>query len=72
MTVRDLTPDRCPMCHRIHEEWEPHDAQSIAYQIRFFFDHGRYPTWKDAMAHSPDIVKAAWTEELFKHGVAVE
>lgn len=35
---------------------------------KFYFEHGRWPTWADAMAHCSDEVKAAWEVALREGG----
>ena len=59
-------PDACQTCGRrpAHAPGEPHDAQSLYYQYTFYGEHGRWPTWKDAMAHCSDSMKHAWEHEL--------
>lgn len=58
----------CPECGRAHEAEHPHDQQSLTYQYRFYGMNGRWPTWRDAMAHCPDAVRKRWEEELMKLG----
>lgn len=65
-------PDLCQTCAVKHEPGEPHDQQSFFYQFVFYNEHGRSPTWADAMAHCADEVKAAWVAELAKFGITVE
>lgn len=55
---------KCPVCATEHEPELPHNLQSLAYQYRFYDEHGRWPTWDDAMAHCTDEVKALWMEAL--------
>jgi hypothetical protein len=52
-----------------HPPKDPHDANSLYYQYAFFGEHGRWPTWKDALAHCPDKVRAVWERELRALGV---
>jgi mannose/cellobiose epimerase-like protein (N-acyl-D-glucosamine 2-epimerase family) len=44
----------------------PHNQQSLYYQYAFFGEHGRWPTWKDAVAHCAPEVAAARERELRK------
>lgn len=60
--------DTCPQCAIKHEADQPHNQQSMAYQYRFFNEHGRWPTWTDAMAHCPEDVKAFWSKTLTELG----
>jgi hypothetical protein len=52
-----------------HEPEQPHNQQSLFYQYKFYNEHGRWPTWQDAMAHCTDEVKQIWREALKEHGV---
>jgi len=61
-------PGCCPICAFFHGKNEPHFPGSTYYIMRFFQDHGRRPTWKDAMAHCPPEIQEAWTKELMEHG----
>lgn len=62
-------PDRCPICAVDHAHDEPHDAQSVYYQMRFRAAHGRYPTWADALAHCAPEVRASWEAGIRKMGI---
>jgi hypothetical protein len=61
----------CQVCghNPAHSADGPHNAQSLYYQYAFFADHGRWPTWRDAIAHCAPPVKSAWEAELRKRGV---
>jgi hypothetical protein len=61
-------PGVCPVCATDHGHDQPHNKQSIYYQIAFQAAHGRYPTWSEAMSHCPPAVRAAWEAELRKRG----
>lgn len=58
----------CKECARGHEPDEAHDAQSLVYQYTFFARGGRWPTWRDAVAHCDPVVRGAWIEKLREHG----
>ena len=60
----------CQECATEHEECEPHNL-CLYYSYHFYGQHGRFPTWVDAMAHCSDDVKAATIEVLKEHGIAV-
>lgn len=64
-------PGTCSKCATAHDPEQPHNQQSITYQYKFYDTHGRWPTWKDAMAHCSDEVKAFWIEALKEHGIIV-
>jgi hypothetical protein len=57
-------PDKCQTCAVDHAPDEPHNAQSLYYQYAFYADHGRWPTWADAIAHCSPEIQALWKEEL--------
>ena len=64
-------PGTCHMCAEKHNPEEPHNQQSLTYQYKFYDQHGRWPTWKDAMEHCSDEAKAQWIEALKERGVEV-
>lgn len=67
------TPEgTCPECAVKHDPRMPHYRDSLTYQYKFYDQHGRWPTWADAMAHCDPAVKEAWIEGLRKHGVEVK
>jgi hypothetical protein len=59
----------CQTCAREHQPEQPHDQQSLFYQYKFYQDHGRWPTWEDALAHCEPDVQELWRVELRKAGV---
>ena len=70
-----ITPPKegaCPLCGELHGRGEPHNRNSLLYQHRFRQNHGRYPTWEDAMAHCSLTVKKRFCERLKRHGVEVD
>lgn len=60
----------CQVCGRdpAHSPDQPHDAQSLYYQYAFYGEHGRWPTWKDAVAHCSPETQQAWETELRRRG----
>lgn len=69
MTMLGKTPPgACPECAVKHDPDQPHNCGSLAYQYKFYDQHGRWPTWADAMAHCSEGVKAFWTEQLRANG----
>lgn len=64
-------PGTCPQYAVSHDQSQPHNRDSLAYQYYFYGEHGRWPTWEDAMAHCPAEVRALWREELRKRGVSL-
>lgn len=74
---KDLTllpphPGTCHACAVAHEPDQPHNAQSLYYQVRFRMEFGRPPTWADAMAHCSESVQSAWRAALAERGIIVE
>ena len=61
--------DLCQVCAVDHDPHQPHNLQSLYYQVYFNQLHGRSPTWTDALAHCSDDVKAQWMAELSKRGI---
>lgn len=66
MTMLPPSPDRCQECAANHQWDEPHNQQSLYYQMAFHATHGRYPTWTDAMAHCAPSVQAKWRTGLIE------
>jgi hypothetical protein len=61
-------PDACQVCAKDHPEDQPHNQQSLYYQMDFLNKNGRYPTWQDAMSHCAPEVQRLWRAELEKLG----
>jgi len=68
-TVVPPPADACPVCAVKHGPNEPHNAQSLYYQMTFHGMIGRAPTWADAMAHCDEETKRRWEAELRRRGV---
>lgn len=62
----------CPMCAVKHDPRMPHNRDSLTYQYKFYDQHGRFPSWADAMEHCDPEVKEAWTQALEAKGVKVQ
>ena len=58
----------CSVCGTDHEPAMPHNAQLLYYQYAFYGEHGRWPTWADAVAHCAPETQAAWKAELTRLG----
>ena len=72
MTMLSNTPPgTCPECAVCHNPDQPHDCNSLAYQYKFYDQHGCWPTWADAMAHCSPEVKAVWKKALEERGITV-
>lgn len=67
-------PTACQVCGRnpAHPPELPHDGHSMYYQYSFYGEHGRWPTWNDAMEHCTDDMKRKWIVHLREFGVEVE
>jgi hypothetical protein len=72
MMMLPAPPGTCPECAVDHDPSSPHDQQSLHWQYHFYIEHGRWPTWADAIAHCADDVKQAWTETLAELGIDVD
>ena len=64
-------PGTCPECATAHEKEMPHNL-CLYYQYHFFGEHGRFPKWKDAMAHCTDDIKERTIRALKELGYEVE
>lgn len=71
MTLLPPAPNVCQECAVDHPPGLPHNNQSLYYQMKFHMEHGRFPSWDDAMSHCENQVKAIWIEELKKLGQEV-
>lgn len=47
-------PDCCQQCAEKHAPEKMHNAQTLYYGFWFEQQHGRSPTWADAMDHCSD------------------
>jgi len=58
----------CQECAVDHPPEAPHNQQSLYYQYKFYGEHGRWPTWSDAIAHCDEPTQAMWKQELTRMG----
>ena len=72
ITLLPPRPDACQECAAMHRPDSAHNRDSLYYQMKFHREHGRWPTWKDAMSHCSAEMQAAWTAALLERGVKVE
>lgn len=74
-TLLPPPPGVCQECAVDHAWNQPHNKQSLYYQMAFHATHGRYPTWSDAMSHCPPEVQTEWrprlVEQMRRHGLPV-
>jgi hypothetical protein len=66
------TPGRCPVCATQHPDSHPHDKDSLYYQFKFSAEWGRFPSWRDAMAHCSDEIRAEIGLLLSENGVSLD
>ena len=75
MALLPPSPYVCQECAVEHGPCDPHDQQSVYYQVLFRAKHGRYATWSDAMEHCTPETRAAWrrdlVDEIKKAGVEI-
>lgn len=64
-------PDKCPECASGHPPEQPHNRDSLFYQIKFHQANGRFPTWNDAMRHCTTEMQRAWRKGLWEIGIDV-
>jgi len=57
-------PGMCQWCATEHDPADPHNQQSLYYQMKFKEIKGWWPTWTDAMAHCEPLVQRAWRQGL--------
>lgn len=58
--------DKCQVCATAHAWDQPHNQQSMYYQMAFYATHSQWPTWSDAMAHCTTEVQARWRQALIE------
>lgn len=71
MTLLPAAPGVCPECAVDHGPDEPHNQPSTYYQIKFYQDNARWPTWEDALKHCTPETKEFWMIELRKRGIEI-
>ncbi len=75
--VRELgllppAPNVCQQCAVDHDARMPHNQQSLYWNYRFYSQHGRWPTWEDALAHCSPEMQRQWVVALAEHGITVK
>ena len=66
LTILPPAQHLCQKCAVAHGVMEAHNAQSLYYAFWFNEQHGRSPTWRDAIANCPDDIKEIWAKYLGK------
>jgi rhodanese-related sulfurtransferase len=72
MTLLPPAGNVCQVCATGHQADQPHNAQSLYYQMAFRQQHDRWPTWKDAMSHCSPEVRGFWEKALAERGVSLD
>lgn len=65
-------PGKCQFCAGTHSPTDPHNKDSLFYQMRFNGLYGRWPTWADAIAHCSTMTQLQWRAELERRGAWTE
>lgn len=60
-------PGVCKLCAARHAADQPHERDSLYYQVKFYRRFRRFPTWEDAMNHCSEETKRAKRAELSAH-----
>lgn len=71
-TMMTLLPPPAHCCQECAVEHDPrtaHNAQTLFYRVWFSMQHGRPPTWNDAIAHCSDEMRGMWIAALTECGV---
>ncbi|MEI3605963.1 hypothetical protein SPD48_09695 [Pseudogracilibacillus sp. SE30717A] len=71
MMLDNVADGKCKVCATEHDEKLPHNQESLHYQYVFYDEHGRWPTWEDAMEHCEEDIKVFWKNELNKRGIEI-
>jgi len=66
MFLLPCAPDVCQECAVDHKPEEAHNCQSLYYQYKFYGEHGRWPTWADAIAHCEPKIRDLWKQLLME------
>lgn len=72
MKLLPPSPDKCQECAVAHNAEDPHNPQSMYYQVKFQIQHGRGATWNDALAHCTPERQGLWWENLKTFGITKE
>ena len=62
-------PHLCQVCGSDHGAGEAHDPTSVYYQYAFYENNGRYPSWRDSIAHLDAEHQQHWLDELAEQGL---
>ncbi len=68
MTLLPPAKGVCQVCAVKHEIRDPHNQQSLYYQMWFNAKYDRWPTWADAVAHCDLVTQGAWKSALRERG----
>jgi hypothetical protein len=70
-TLLEPIPPACSECGADHMAVEPHNPESVYWQTKRYINHEPPPTWRDALAHCPPDIRAAWEAALRARGVDI-
>lgn len=68
MMLLPAAPGKCAECAVDHAPDQPHNRDSLFYQMQFHGRFGRWPVWADALAHCAEPTRQAWEAELRRRG----
>lgn len=73
-TIKIIAPEpgACKICAALHNPDQPHERDSLYYQMRFFQVYNRFPSWDDAMAHCSKAVQLQVKQDLIERGIISE
>lgn len=63
-------PGVCKQCAARHAADQPHERDSLYYQVKFYRRFRRFPTWEDAMNHCSEEVKAAIRRQVAENATS--
>lgn len=72
LTLLGAPAGKCAECAEDHPLDMPHNQKSLAYQYDFYGQNGRWPTWRDAMAHCKPEVQELWIKALEEEGEKID
>lgn len=67
LSLMPPSPGVCQVCAADHDPLFMHNRDSLYYQTLFLQEHGRAPTWSDAMAHCDIRLKLFYRKQFRMH-----
>lgn len=68
LTLLKPHPDVCQLCAADHKPDEPHNPESLYWQVANRSEGKPPPTWEEAMAHCSTMTQDMWKEALADYG----